>query len=196
VDTRYAQRQRSLPALAATVLEWLRTAEGNCIVYFPSYSYLQDCLRQLLQLGLEQMPGTLWVQQRDAADAGRAQLLQLLEERRDVTAFCILGGIFGEGIDLPGERLRSVVIVGVGMPQFNRDTEQLRAWFQQQYGAGFEYAYLYPGMQKVDQALGRVIRAGTDRGRALLVDSRYGERQYRELLPALWIYRPWPRVSS
>lgn len=84
------------------------------------------------------------------------------------------------------------MIVGVGLPQFNRETEQLRAWFQQQYGAGFEYAYLYPGMQKVDQALGRVIRGSGDRGRALLVDSRYGERQYRELLPPWWCYRPWP----
>jgi DNA excision repair protein ERCC-2 len=132
------------------------------------------------------------VQQREQTDAGRDGLLTLLEERRDVAAFCILGGIFGEGIDLPGERLTSVVIVGVGLPQFNRETEQLRAWFQQQCGAGFEYAYLYPGMQKVDQALGRVIRGSTDRGRALLVDSRYGERQYRELLPPWWRYQPWP----
>ena len=81
-----------------------------------------------------------------------------------MAAFCILGGIFGEGIDLPGERLTSVVIVGVGLPQFNRETEQLRAWFQQQCGAGFEYAYLYPGMQKVDQALGRVIRGSAGPG--------------------------------
>ena len=85
-----------------------------------------------------------------------------------------------------------MVIVGVGLPQFNRDTEQLRAWFQQRHGAGFEYAYLYPGMQKVDQALGRVIRGSEDRGRALLIDSRYGERQYRKLLPPWWSYRPWP----
>jgi DNA excision repair protein ERCC-2 len=83
------------------------------------------------------------------------------------------------------------VIVGVGLPQFNRDTEQLRAWYQQLYGAGFDYAYLFPGMQKVDQALGRVIRSTEDRGRALLIDSRYGERQYRVLLPPWWTYRSW-----
>lgn len=191
VDTRYRQRQQSLPLLAATVLAWLRRESGNCIIYFPSYRYLQDCLAQLRQLGLEELRPCLWQQEREMADAGRDRLLQLLEERRDVLALCILGGIFGEGIDLPGERLTSVVIVGVGLPQFNRDTEQLRAWFQQRHGAGFEYAYLYPGMQKVDQALGRVIRDGGDRGRALLIDRRYGERQYRELLPPWWTYQPW-----
>lgn len=193
VDTRYKQRQQSLPALAATLMTWLRGESGNCIVYFPSYRYLQDCLSQLQALGLEALRPHLWVQEREQAETGRDRLLQLLEERRDVAALCILGGIFGEGIDLPGERLTSVVIVGVGLPQFNRDTEQLRAWFQQQHGAGFEYAYLYPGMQKVDQALGRVIRGSEDRGRALLIDSRYGERQYRELLPPWWNYQTWER---
>jgi DNA excision repair protein ERCC-2 len=192
VDTRYSRRQQSLPALAAILMAWLRRESGNCIVYFPSYRYLQDCLGQLRELGLEQLRPCLWVQQREQPDTDRDSLLTLLEERRDVAAFCILGGIFGEGIDLPGERLTSVVIVGVGLPQFNRETEQLRAWFQQQNGAGFEYAYLYPGMQKVDQALGRVIRGSDDRGRALLVDSRYGERQYRDLLPPWWRYQPWP----
>jgi DNA excision repair protein ERCC-2 len=118
-------------------------------------------------------------------------LVQLFERRRDVLACCILVGVCGEGIDLPGERLSSVVIVGVGLPRFGRETEQLRAWFQQHYGAGFEYAYLYPGMQKVDQALGRVIRHRQDRGRALLIDSRYAQRQYRELLPRWWRYQPW-----
>lgn len=191
VDTRYSRRRGSLPDLAAVLLTWLRREKGNCITYFPSYRYLQDCLEQLQALGLNELPRSLWVQRPDLGDTGRQELLHLLEEQRDVCAFCILGGIFGEGIDLPGERLSSVAIVGVGLPQFNRDTEQLREWFQQRYGAGFEYAYLYPGMQKVDQALGRVIRDSGDRGRALLIDSRYLERQYRELLPAWWTYRAW-----
>jgi DNA excision repair protein ERCC-2 len=193
VDTRYSRRAQSLPLLAATVLAWLRREPGNCIVYFPSYRYLQDCLAQMRTLGLEAVRPGLWVQQRE--DAGRDQLLQLLAERRDVAALCILGGVFGEGIDLPGDQLSSVVIVGVGLPQFNRDTEQLRTWYQQLYGAGFDYAYLFPGMQKVDQALGRVIRSSTDRGRALLIDSRYAERQYRDLLPPWWAYRPWDEAN-
>jgi len=83
------------------------------------------------------------------------------------------------------------VVVGVGMPQVNRDTRQLQAWHGQRHGAGFEYTFLYPGMQKVDQALGRVVRRMDDAGRALLIDPRYRERQYRELLPAWWAYQPW-----
>lgn len=192
VDTRYNQREASMPLLAATLLAWLRREQGNCIVYFPSYRYLQDCLARMDIPGAGEPGRSLWVQRPDLGEAGRQELLALLEERRDVLAFCILGGVFGEGIDLPGERLSSVVIVGVGLPRFNRDTEQLRSWFQRHYGAGFEYAYLYPGMQKVDQALGRVIRHRDDRGRALLIDSRYRERQYRELLPPWWRYRQWP----
>jgi DNA excision repair protein ERCC-2 len=191
VDTRYTRRQASLPALAATVLAWLGREQGNCIIYFPSYRYLQDTLAELQGLGLGELGRSLWVQRPELSEPGRQELLQLFEERRDVAAFCILGGVFGEGIDLPGERLSSVVIVGVGLPRFGRETEQLRVWFQQHYGAGFEYAYLYPGMQKVDQALGRVIRHSQDRGRALLIDSRYAQRQYRDLLPRWWTYQPW-----
>jgi DNA excision repair protein ERCC-2 len=188
IDTRYRQRGRSLAPLAALILDWLERQTGNCIVYFPSYRYLTDCLGLLQSIGLCALPRTLWEQRRDQADAGRDELLALLDERRDVAAFCILGGVFGEGVDLPGARLTSVVVVGVGLPQFNRDNEQVRAYHQRHLGRGFEYAYLYPGLQKVDQALGRVIRRPEDRGRALLIDSRYAESSYRELLPAWWQY--------
>lgn len=196
VDTRFAQRQQSLPQLAGLLLAWLAREQGNCIIYFPSYRYLQDCLALLQAQGLQTLRPGLWVQQREQEDAGREQLIKRLETRRDVAALCILGGVFGEGIDLPGERLTSVVIVGVGLPQFNRDTRMLRDWYQQRCSAGFEYAYLYPGMQKVDQALGRVIRGSEDRGRALLIDSRYDQRQYRELLPPWWNYRAWEEAKQ
>ncbi|MBT4519595.1 MAG: ATP-dependent DNA helicase [Halieaceae bacterium] len=189
VDTRFKQRAESLPLLVALLQEWLQQAQGNCIVYFPSYRYLQDCMGKLQEFNLHELGRTVWVQDRRQGDIAREELLQLLEQRRNVAAFCILGGVFGEGIDLPGERLASVVIVGVGLPQVNRDTEQLRAYFEDRYGRGFDYAYLYPGMQKVDQALGRVIRGRDDRGRALLIDSRYSSREYRQLLPPWWTYR-------
>jgi DNA excision repair protein ERCC-2 len=188
VDTRYGHRQDSLPALASRILHWLGQHSGNCIVYFPSYRYLQDCLALLQDLGLEGLSGQIWVQERDTRPDQRDQLLALLERERDVTAFCILGGVFGEGIDLPGGRLSSVVVVGVGLPQHNRETQLLRHYFQQRYGRGFEYAYLYPGMQKVDQALGRVVRTPEDKGTALLIDSRYQQSDYRQLLPPWWEY--------
>ncbi|MCZ6830991.1 MAG: ATP-dependent DNA helicase [Gammaproteobacteria bacterium] len=186
IDTRFRARRRSLPTLVAAIQDWLQTVAGNCIVYFPAYQYMADALQQL-QPGLAQR--RVFVQAREQDDAGRARLLAELQERRDVVAFCILGGVFGEGIDLPGEELSSVVIVGVGLPQVNRETRSLRNYYQASTGEGFAHAYLYPGMQKVNQALGRVIRSSSDRGRALLIDRRYRDPAYRELLPPWWEYR-------
>jgi DNA excision repair protein ERCC-2 len=193
IDTRYHQRNASLGNLARLLHRWAEVTPGNCIVYFPSYQYLQDALAELQSTEGGLNARKIWVQTRRQDEQERDQLLQLFTQREDVVALCILGGVFGEGIDLPGKLLSSVVIVGIGMPQVNRDTRQLQAWYQQRYAAGFEYAFLYPGMQKVDQALGRVVRRLEDTGRALLIDPRYRQRQYRELLPAWWDYQPWPK---
>ena len=188
IDTRYKSRSSSLPALAELLEHWISQESGNCIVYFPSYRYMQDCVLQMRANGLEKKGHTLWQQSSEQGESAREELLDLLESTRNVLAFCMLGGVFGEGIDLPGERLSAVVVVGVGLPQINKDTEQLQGYFEHRYGQGFRYACLYPGMQKVDQALGRVIRRGADTGRALLVDSRYAQREYRDLLPPWWTY--------
>lgn len=191
IDTRYRQRQNSMPELAAVLCKWLCEVQGNCIVYFPSYRYLKDALEKVRQNSAVESLRSIWVQDSQQSDAKRHELLENLESRKDMAAFCILGGVFGEGIDLPGERLTSVIIVGVGLPQVNRDTEQLRQYFSSRYGRGFEYAYLYPGMQKVDQALGRVIRHEEDRGSALIIDPRYRQAEYRDLLPPWWVYRDY-----
>ncbi len=103
IDTRYHQRDQSLPALAQLLYRWLSTTPGNCIVYFPSYRYLQDALAHLQAAAGPPLSRTVWVQARAQNEPEREQLLQLLEQRDDVAAFCILGGVFGEGIDLPGE---------------------------------------------------------------------------------------------
>ncbi len=188
VDTRYRHREASLAGLGSTLLRWLGRERGNAIVYFPSYEYLQRGLGELERQGVAALGRRLWVQRREQEDRARDELFSLLDTRRDMAALCILGGVFGEGIDLPGERLTGVAVVGVGLPGVSRETELLREYFQQHRGAGFEYAYLYPGMQKVSQALGRVVRGAGDRGTALLIDRRYGERRYRELLPPWWHY--------
>ena len=189
IDTRYRQRDSSAPALASRITRFLREAPGNCIVYFPSYHYLD----QILDLMFADQPlwqqRLLWRQSPEQSLEERDSLFQALHDNRNVAAFCILGGVFSEGIDLPGEQLSSVAIVGVGLPQVGSERENLREWYQQAYGAGFEYAYLYPAMQKVDQALGRVVRTSTDNGRALLVDRRYAWPAYRGLLPPWWSYR-------
>jgi len=187
IDTRYQQRQGSLPALAKLLQEWLRDVPGNCLLYFPSYRYMQDCMASMGALPQR----SVQVQAAGAPDMQRDELLSLLSQRRDVAAFCILGGVFGEGIDLPGDELSSVVVVGVGLPQVNRDTTTQQAFYQNKYGEGFACAYQYPGMQKVSQALGRVIRGTQDQGQALLVDSRYRQASYRRLLPPWWDYRDY-----
>jgi len=191
VDTRYRGREASLPELAGLLRQWLDQEEGNCIIYFPSYQYMEACHEQMTLDEGSFAERFGWRQQREAGDTMQQELLDLLAQRTDVAAFCILGGIFGEAIDLPGEQLSSVAIVGVGMPQMNRDTKELQAWYDQRQGAGFEYTFVYPGMQKVGQALGRVVRGMEDHGSALLVDPRYHQAQYRELLPPWWNYQHW-----
>ena len=106
-----------------------------------------------------------------------------------LVGFCVLGGIFSEGIDLKGDRLVGAVIVGVGLPQVNLFQETLRDYYETQMGRGFAYAYQIPGMQKVAQAVGRVIRTENDRGVALLMDDRYTQGAYRALCPAHWQVR-------
>jgi DNA excision repair protein ERCC-2 len=185
LDIRYRSRRHSLPLLATRIGQWLRRNTGNCIVYFSAYSYMVDVLDRVRPLCGDR---TVRVQQRNWREADRAELLDTLRERNDVAAFCILGGVFGEGIDLPGEALRSVVVVGVGLPALSREQNVLRDYYQETLGRGFEYAYQYPGMQRVCQALGRVVRRESDVGRALLIDSRYGDPAYRALLPPWWLY--------
>lgn len=188
IDTRYRQREASAPALAGRLARFLRESPGNCILYFPSYRYLASVL-ELMQADTSLWDERrLWQQRPGQSLEERDELFQALRSHSDVAAFCILGGVFAEGIDLPGELLSAVAIVGVGLPQVGSERENLRAWYQQAYGAGFEYAYLYPAMQKVDQALGRVVRSASDRGRALLLDTRYGWPAYRSLLPPWWSY--------
>jgi DNA excision repair protein ERCC-2 len=187
IDTRFRQREASGPQLAARIARFLGEVSGNCIVYFPSYHYLQSVLA-LLRATPGLADRELWEQRRDMDETERNGLFAALERTSSVAAFCILGGVFAEGIDLPGDLLTGVAIVGVGMPQVGRERELLRQWYQQAYGRGFEYAYLYPAMQKVDQALGRVVRTDKDQGSALLIDMRYGDSAYRELLPPWWSY--------
>ncbi|MDZ7783163.1 MAG: helicase C-terminal domain-containing protein [Halioglobus sp.] len=193
LDTRYRQREATLPALVDLLRHWLADNPGNCIVYFPAYRYLEDCLALLEREPLER---TLWVQRREDDADRREQLLAQLRERRDLAAFCILGGVFGEGIDLPGEQLTSVVVVGLGMPQVNHHTRELQQWYERATAAGFDYTFVYPGMQKVAQALGRVVRCIGDSGSALLIDPRYGQSGYRALLPPWWEYRDWREKDS
>ena len=175
--------------MARVLEQWLTQNPGNCIIYFSAYHYMKTVLDSLG----EHLPGRqVCIQSRSWRESDRADFLRTLEERNDVAAFCILGGVFGEGIDLPGEALKSVVVVGVGLPQVSREREVLKNYYQARHGRGFEYAYQYPGMQKVSQAVGRVVRREADVGTALLIDRRYARGDYRALLPPWWSYAEIP----
>lgn len=157
------------------------------MVFFPSYKMMQqvwECLQQL------DLPAELdcICQQSGMTEAQREEFLEsFLEEReKSLIGFCVMGGIFAEGIDLKREALIGVIIVGTGLPQISNEREILKEFYQQREGAGFEYAFLYPGMNKVLQAAGRVIRTADDRGVILLLDERFLQREYQCLFPREW----------
>jgi DNA excision repair protein ERCC-2 len=183
IDTRYRARESSLEMLRRKLVRWVSVDERNTVVYFPSYQYMT---RFLDFCGEDFSARTVWVQRREQDEQERQALIDLLRAEDGVLGFCILGGVFSEGIDLPGRSLSRVAVVGVGTPQLNADNQALREYYERTGRPGFDFTYLYPGMQKVCQALGRVIRSEADTGEVLLLDSRYRQKQYRDLLPEHW----------
>jgi DNA excision repair protein ERCC-2 len=128
----------------------------------------------------------LWQQARRMDEPARDAFVSRFEVDGRGVGFAVLGGAFAEGIDLPGTRLIGAIIATLGLPQFNAVNEELRRRLEQTFGAGYDYAYLYPGIRKVVQAAGRVIRTPTDRGTVHLVDDRFGRPEVRRLLPSWW----------
>jgi DNA excision repair protein ERCC-2 len=185
IHTRFNSRAETLSDVAQAIRALTEERRGNYIVYFPSYQYLRavqeefQALRPAVRL-LAQRPGMSDLEREAflaAFAAGHAETL---------VGFAVMGGIFGEGIDLVGERLIGAIIVGVGLPQLCLERDLIRDLFQENTGSGFDYAYTYPGMNRVLQATGRVIRSETDRGVVLLIDTRFGEPRYRRLFPTWW----------
>ncbi len=161
---------------------------GNYLACFPSYEYLNLTLGHFLAL---RGRADVLVQRSGMSDAERAAFLERFTESpaRSMLAFVVMGGVFAEGIDLPGEKLIGAAIVGVGIPQPSFEREVLRAMADDDEGEGFRAAYVYPGVERVLQAAGRVIRTETDQGTVLLMDERYQAPDYRRLLPRFWRVR-------
>ena len=187
IKTHFKGRAESLGDVVEAIGTLVNGRRGNYLVYFPSYQYLNDTL-QAFQLRHPSIP--VLVQRPGMTEPERDAYLAAfsVEHGETLVGFAGLGGIFGEGIDLVGERLIGAVIVGVGLPQLCVERNLIRDYFQQQNAAGFEYAYTFPGMNRVLQAIGRVIRSETDRGVVLLIDARFNETRYRRLFPAWWNY--------
>ena len=193
IETRYRHRERYLEAAARAIYDWAMSHKGNTMVFFPSYKYLLDILEVFK--GFEGDYEIL-CQGREMDEPSRDAFLKEFEAFGDVhrIAFCVMGGVFGEGIDLTGDKLTHVIIVGVGLPQVSPEGELIKEYYQQHNESGFTYAYTFPGINKVLQAAGRLIRTESDRGALLLIDSRFASREYLSLLPEEWL--PVPRTSQ
>ena len=185
ISTRYRDRETSVQAVSDALARLTSGKTGNYLAFFPSYAYL----RQVYEDFAARHPDirTL-VQESGADDAARTEFLAQFvpQPKETLLGFGVLGGVFGEGVDLAGDRLIGCAIVGVGLPQVNPQQEMLRRYYDAQNGSGFDYAYRYPGMNKVLQAAGRVIRTPEDRGVVLLLDDRFARPDYARLFPPHW----------
>lgn len=183
ISTRFEHREETAAQIARIIEDMAIHSHGSSIAYFPSYAYLEK-VRELLHT--ERLP-ELWVQTRDMTEANRNDFLSAFnQEGQKRLGLCVLGGLFSEGIDLPGNRLTAAAIIGVGLPVPSAKLTAIRNCCQKRFGDGFFFACLIPGMQKVLQAAGRVIRSETDKGMILLLDDRYTKAEYRSLLPSEW----------
>ena len=185
IRTHLKARAETLSEVIQAIASLVEGRRGNYIAYFPSYQYLTAVQEQFHSRHpavpiLVQRPG-MSEPEREAFLAAFAA-----EHGETLVGFAVMGGVFGEGIDLVGDRLIGAIIVGVGLPQLCVERDLIRDYFEEKTGAGFDYAYTFPGMNRVLQATGRVIRSETDRGVVLLIDARFNEQRYRRLFPAWW----------
>ena len=184
VHTGYDRRESTAKQIADALCELTAARPGSYIAYFPSYAYLklvQDCLEEA-----EGLPPLL-VQRRDMAGDEQLAFLEAFEkEKGPKLGLCVLGGLYSEGIDLPGERLIGAAVIGMGLPVPSARLAAVRVCYERHFGDGFGYACRIPGMHKVLQAAGRVVRSETDRGIVLLLDERYYDPAYAALLSADW----------
>lgn len=183
ISTRYTHRQASLAPIVELMAQQFEARPGNYLAFFSSFDYLQQ-VAELMERSHPAVP--VWKQSRGMAEAERQAFLDRFTPASQGIGFAVLGGAFGEGIDLPGARLIGAFIATLGLAQINPVNEQLKQRMSLLFGAGYDYTYLYPGMQKVVQAAGRVIRGLDDRGVVVLIDDRFAERKIQQLLPAWW----------
>lgn len=185
VSTKYSRRNATeYKKIADYIISFVNAKTGNYIVFFPSYQMMEE-IETIVE---EKFEGILLMQNRSMTEEDReAFLAEFVEEPTiSVLGFCVMGGIFGEGIDLKSSRLIGAIIVGTGLPMVCNERELFREYYQEVKQAGFEYAYLYPAMNKVLQSAGRVIRTIEDRGAILLLDERFNQKQYLQLFPREW----------
>ena len=190
VSTRYTMRSREMYQRYATyIFRVVKAKMGNYLIFFPSYRFMEDVYQEFTQLlASDEEEMELVIQQKHMDEEERENFLRAFEMGREksLIGFGVLGGIFSEGIDLTNEKLIGTLIIGTGLPQVCNEREILKSYFDQKGLSGFDYAYRYPGMNKVLQAAGRVIRTEDDRGVILLLDERFQREKGEEIFPKEW----------
>lgn len=178
ISTKYRDRQQSLQSVCDMIYSTVSAKQGNYIVFFPSYQYMRMCKDLFCEL-YQDIP--VRIQNNAMQEQEKQDFLSAFDETDLLNvSFCVLGGMFSEGIDLKGDKLLGSIIVGVGLPQINPEQDLIKEHFE---GNGYHYAYTYPGMNKVLQAAGRVIRSKQDKGIIVLLDERFTTNTYRSLIP-------------
>lgn len=185
ISTKYRNRTLTYGKLVHAIGLCIKQKKGNYLVFFPSYEYMETVFKMFAE---ENSDIECICQTNKMDEEKRQKFISRFTEKNDRTlaGFVVLGGVFGEGMDLPGESLIGAVIVGVGLPMICIERNILEQYFNRTKGDGFKYAYVYPGMNKVLQAAGRVIRTEDDKGVVMLIDERYAKIQYKSLLPYEW----------
>ena len=183
VSIKYKNREQSYESVREYIKAFIKDKVGNYFIYSPSYEYMNRLLE-----GFEIKGVDFYQQSKDMSDKEKELFLRNFTFAPSKTAlgFLVIGGAFGEGIDLVADRLIGVVVIGIGLPRINFESNQISEYFKSQELPGYDYAYTNPGMNKVMQAVGRVIRSEEDKGAALLIDERYLTRNYRDLYRAEW----------
>lgn len=187
VSTKYTRRGYEMyERFAISIKNVMQAKPGNYLVFFPSYRFMEEVRETFERYRTEEM--CCMIQEQNMNEQDREAFLQEFEAEREgsLAGFCVMGGIFSEGIDLTKERLIGAMIVGTGLPQVCNEREILKQYFDRHGENGFDYAYLYPGMNKVLQAAGRVIRTEEDKGVIALLDDRFAGRRYLEIFPREW----------
>lgn len=185
-DVTFKGRAGSLDVVAQTIADHVAAQPGNHLIFCPSMTYMAELEPKLIAL----IDRPVFAQTSLMDESQRSAFLDRFHPGEAAVGLAVLGGIFAEGIDLPGERLVGVTVIGVGLPRLSVERDILQAHFQKTRGEGFDYAYRFPGMQRVLQAVGRLIRSEEDRGAALLIDRRFAEWRYRVLFPEWWKTTP------
>ena len=185
ISTRFSEREDTLSAVCRAVAATVSAKRGNYMVFSPSFAY-SEALCNIFRAKYPKI--RVLSQTKDMTPREKEEFLAEFKKNDSgyLIAFCVMGGIYSEGVDLAGEELIGAVIVGIGMPALSYEREAIAAYYEEKYEEGKQYAYIYPGMNRVFQAAGRVIRREDDRGVIVLIDDRFDDPIYRKSLPKLW----------